>query len=74
MKTKRVRNPRGNHWNKTTTIATVAADGLRVNNCTDELPNVFAVQAFPIFGPHCRMDNYPGTILYYYEIKAMADL
>jgi hypothetical protein len=27
------------------------------------------VQAFLIFGPQCRVDEFPGTILYYYEVK-----
>jgi hypothetical protein len=30
--------------------------------------NVFAMKAFNIRGEHCRMDKFPGTIVYYYEI------
>jgi hypothetical protein len=31
---------------------------------------VFAVHAFPVDSPkHCRLDNFPGTIIYYFEVK-----
>jgi hypothetical protein len=69
-KTKRVRNPHANRWNKNNTTAKVAADGLHVSSYTLGSPNVFAEQPFLISGPQCRMDEFPGTILYYYEVKA----
>jgi hypothetical protein len=35
-----------------------------------EVPaNVFAEQAFLTSGQLCRVDGFPGTICYYYEIK-----
>jgi hypothetical protein len=59
-----------NRWNGTNTRATVATDGLTVSNTNaNEYPNVFAEQPFTISGPQCRMDDFPGTILYYYEVK-----
>jgi hypothetical protein len=57
-----------NGWNGANTRATVSADGLNVRNNIVRLPKVFAEQAFPISG-QCRVDGFPGTILYYYEIK-----
>jgi hypothetical protein len=68
FKIKRLRNSHGNHWNGTHTTATVAADGLNVS-ITNGFPNVLAEQPFPISGPLSRMDEFPGTILYYYEVK-----
>jgi hypothetical protein len=50
------------------TRATVAADGLNVINKVSR-PTIFAVEPFPISGPHCRVDEFPGTICYYYEVK-----
>jgi hypothetical protein len=63
-----VSNPR-NRWNRTNTGATITADGLNVSNNINGFPNVFAEQPFPISGQLCRMDEFPGTILYYYEVK-----
>jgi hypothetical protein len=47
----------------------VAADGLSVSKEIFGRQNVFAVQPFPTSGPHCRMDEFPGTICYYNEVK-----
>jgi hypothetical protein len=68
VKTKRVHNPHGNRWKGTNTTATIEADGLSVSNKFGA-PSVFAEQSFPISVPHCRMDEFSGTILYYYEVK-----
>jgi hypothetical protein len=66
----RVRNSQGNLWNGTnmTAINTIAEDGLNV--CIEVGDHdVFAELAFPVSGPQCRVDGFPGTILYYYEIN-----
>jgi hypothetical protein len=46
----------------------VATNGLNASS-TNGFANVFAVHPFPISGPHYRADDFPGTILYYYEVK-----
>jgi hypothetical protein len=46
------------------------ADGLNVSKEVGVSANVFAEQPFTISGPHCRVDEFPGTILYYYEVKS----
>jgi hypothetical protein len=68
IKTKRVRNPHGNHWDRNNTRATIAADGLHVYVSRGR-QTVYAEQSFPISGLLSRVDEFPGTILYYYEVK-----
>jgi hypothetical protein len=58
-----------NRWSKSNSNVTISQNGLNVSNNTNEWQDVFAVQTFLISGPQCRMDEFPGTILYYYEVK-----
>jgi hypothetical protein len=79
FKTKRVCNPHGNLWSRANTTAIIATHGLKVvnNNFPSfanvrnnvRYPTIFAEQPFHISGPQCRVDGFPGTILYYYEVK-----
>jgi hypothetical protein len=66
-----VNNPGPNSWNLTKTKTTISANGLEAVNNKDEWLNVFAVKGFPICVEHSREDNFPGTIVYYFEVMEM---
>jgi hypothetical protein len=70
---KKLFNPEQNGWNQYTTRARISRDGLTViaiNAATHTRHNAFAVHAFPAATPNdCRLDNFPGTIIYYFEVK-----
>jgi hypothetical protein len=76
LKTKRVQNPLKNRWRNDGTSAGVikiSLDGLKAvsNSSADERQYVYAEQGFPISVQHCRSDHFPGTILYYFEVKVV---
>lgn len=50
----------------------VSEDGLNVNNNEEKVNFVFAEKAFPISVEYCRKDNFPGTIVNYFEITKMS--
>jgi hypothetical protein len=64
VKTKRLRNPKKITWDRTRTRrVNVTATG------TGSGPKlVYAMKGFPISAELSRKDNFPGTILYYFEI------
>jgi hypothetical protein len=70
FQTKRVCNPDRNGWNRATTRATVSGDGLRACS-SDIMTYIYAEKGFPISGKHYRVDSFPGTIIYYYEVKLL---
>jgi hypothetical protein len=49
----------------------ISPDGLQVDSIAPFL-HVFAEKGFAISGALCRKDNFPGTIMYYYEVTHMA--
>jgi hypothetical protein len=66
FKTKRVCNPGQNTWNKTTAGAMIP-----MGNWTYCRTNIYAEKGFAISGKHSRADGFPGTIIYYYEVKKL---
>jgi hypothetical protein len=70
-------NPEQNGWWQSTNRAVrISPDGLTVTsslNATNlQKHHIFAMHGFPAFSPnHCRLelDNFPGTIIYYFEVK-----
>jgi hypothetical protein len=65
-------NPVQNGWDQSTTPVTISADGLTALNVAENSEGyvVTAVHAFPVdSAKHCRLDNFPGTIIYYFEVK-----
>jgi hypothetical protein len=63
-----VHNPKQNVWSGTNTKVTISADGLNAINVNDERMDVFAVKGFAISGENCPRENFPGTIIYYFEV------
>jgi hypothetical protein len=61
-------NPRGNNWDAKKTKATVSANGLEAGNNKAEWVNVYAMKGFNISRQFSRMNNFPNTTLYYYEV------
>jgi hypothetical protein len=69
LKTKQVNNPEHNIWNSTKTKALISGCGLEAGDNRNEWVNVYAVKGFHISRQHSRKNNnFPGTIVYYYEI------
>jgi hypothetical protein len=70
FQTKRLYNSKGNGWDQFKSeqmFVTIFPDELNVLS-TNSWLYVIAKKGFAIFGQHCRMDHFPGTILHYYEI------
>jgi hypothetical protein len=70
FKTKRVGNPGQNCLNRTTE-AIISTDGLYVSSIFSRT-NIYAEKGFAITGKHARADSFPGTIIYYYEVKLLS--
>ena len=71
FKTTQLRNPQGNVWRSSTGI-TFSNGGLNANvNNSNEWLEIYAEKGFPISVADCRKDHFPGTILYYYEVKIL---
>jgi hypothetical protein len=71
FQSKRLRKPTGNAWGRSNAEITISNGGLNASKNTNgwQFRNVYAEKVFPISGEHSREDNFPGTILYYYEVK-----
>jgi hypothetical protein len=62
FQSKRLYNPQGNRLN-----TLISENGLNIRN-TGGITYVFAIEGFPTSaGPH-RNGNFPGTIVYYFEL------
>jgi hypothetical protein len=71
FQSKRVQNPQQNGWEVSYTRAIISSNGLLASDSTGAWQNVFAKKGFPITGELSRIDKFPGTILYYFEITIM---
>jgi hypothetical protein len=69
---KRLCNPEKNGWKVPNTDAIISSNGLLACYNTGEWHNVFSKKGFPISGELCRKDNFPGTILYYFEVTQIS--
>jgi hypothetical protein len=72
FKVKKLGNPKENVWNGTNRNATISADGLQASKGTSEWLNLSASKGFAISVEQCRMDHFPGTILYYFEVTQVS--
>ena len=71
FKTKRLVNPRENRWSSQSANINVgiSCDGLKASNTNEhEWLTFYAEKGFAISGENRRMDDFPGTILYYFEV------
>jgi hypothetical protein len=72
LKTIRLKNSTGNRWKTSKTLAKISEDGLKAtDNCCMEYTFVYASQGFSILGETLRKDDFPGTIVYYFEVTQM---
>jgi hypothetical protein len=71
FQSKRFGNSVGNGWSRSNPEITISNCGLNASRNPNGFlfQNVYAEKGFPISGQNSREDNFPGTILYYYEIK-----
>jgi hypothetical protein len=69
MMQRQAQNPAENQWGSATTDAIISPDGLTASVALG-MPeeHVYAIEGFPIVRRLCRNGNFPGTILYYYEV------
>jgi hypothetical protein len=75
FKSKRLRNPLKNGWNRSNTNAIISFNGLQVSDYREHFSIVFAKKGFPISGELSRKeDNFPGTILYYFEVIQISEM
>ena len=72
LQAKKLGNQTGNNWNATNAMVTISENGLKVSSNMEKWLNVFSEKAFPIAGENSRIDHFPGTILYYFEIIKMS--
>lgn len=72
FQSKRLMNPQQNEWEVSNTGAIISFNGLCVSVNTGFEQHVFARQGFPISGELCRPDNFPGTVVYYFEVATIA--
>jgi hypothetical protein len=68
FQSKRLRNPDENGWEVSNTGAIISSNGLLDSRNTGAYPNIFAKKGFPISDELSRTDNFPGTIVYYFEV------
>jgi hypothetical protein len=73
LQAKKLYNPWQNGWDQSISPAvTISADGLTALNVGENSQGyvILAVHGFPAESPKdCRLDNFPGTIIYYFEVK-----
>jgi hypothetical protein len=69
FKTKRLRNPRENLWIRTTTTNGITPQGKTIYSA---FVYFLAKLAFKISGDCRKKDDYPGTILYYFEVARIS--
>jgi hypothetical protein len=74
FQSKRLGNPKQNGWEVSNTDAIISSNsnGLLASDNTGAWLNVFAKKGFPITGQLSRTDNFPGTILYYFEVTIIS--
>jgi hypothetical protein len=66
----RVQNPKANRW--TGAKVKISGNGLKASTRANPFKYyLVAEKGFIISPEHCRKDNFPGTILYYYEVTKM---
>jgi hypothetical protein len=77
-------NPlKGNQWNRGKTKATISPDGMNASYQRGWLMGwifptkwqwqyIFAAKGFPISGEHFPMEQFAGTIAYYFEVTKMS--
>jgi hypothetical protein len=66
LQSKRIQNPEGIEWTDG-----IFASGLQADSGFMAW-TFFADMGFAISPKQCRHDNFPGTIVYYYEITKMS--
>jgi hypothetical protein len=71
LKDKKLANPNGNRWEEETEIQ-ISEDGLNATIDADKWHNVVAEKEFCLSVEHCREDNFPGLIFYYFEVTQMS--
>jgi hypothetical protein len=72
IQSKRVRNPEQNGWEVSKTDAKISSNGLVASHITKFYwESIYAKKGFPITGELTRTDNFPGTILYYFEVSIL---
>jgi hypothetical protein len=72
FKSKRLLQCEGNGWSRSNGNVAISEDGLFASN-TSGWKRIFAEKGFPISVADCRMDDFPGTICYYYEVKSTSE-
>jgi hypothetical protein len=72
IKVIRLKNPCGNRWKNTKTLANISEDGLQAKDKCFGYTFVYASHGFSIFGETLRKDHFPGTIAYYFEVTQMS--
>jgi hypothetical protein len=65
-------NPGQNDWEVSNTDAIIYSNGLLAHDNTGFWNNVCAKKGFHITGELYRTDNFPGKILYYFEVTEMS--
>jgi hypothetical protein len=81
LQTKRLINSKGIRWNGAKSEAKISWDGLKARIRSDWFPfyfsywqYVFANKGFVISEAYSRKDNFPGTIVYYFEVTQIATI
>jgi hypothetical protein len=74
LKSKRLRNPKQNGWTEPRKEGPLTSQLHASNNSNDVDGGitVWSEKGFPISGKLSRKDDFPGTIIYYYEVAAIA--
>jgi hypothetical protein len=76
FKIKTLANPKGIVWDASkSTNANISECGLKFNGTRTGCVVAIATEGYAISGEHCREENYqfPGTIVYYYEVTITSD-
>jgi hypothetical protein len=70
FKSKILANPKGIVWNRSKTQASISECGLTATNTVFKWVFAIATEGYAISVEHCRKENsqFPGTILFYYEV------
>jgi hypothetical protein len=68
FQSKRFTNPIKNGWEIFNRSVIISFNGLSARIITGITQSVSAKKGFPITGELSRTNNFPGTILYYYEV------
>jgi hypothetical protein len=68
LKDKKIGNPQENRWAKKTDPMVIVNGLNATNNCKIYHKNCFAVKEFCFTAAACRENDFPGIIIYYFEI------